>query len=109
NLVLAVNYGGRDEIRRTISKILKLHDQKKITPAQLTEEFIASHLDTATFGDPELIIRPSGEFRVSNFLLWQISYAEFYITETLWPDFGPKNLLEAVLSFQSRKRRKGAC
>ncbi len=105
NLVLAINYGGRDEIRRAMAKIL----EQKISPDQLTEECIASFLDTAPFGDPDLVIRPSGEFRLSNFLLWQISYAEIYITQTLWPEFTSKNLLEAVIDFQSRKRRKGAC
>ncbi len=109
NLVLAVNYGGRDEIRRAISKILARHDQEKITPQQLTEDFIASHLDTAPYGDPDLLIRPSGELRVSNFLLWQISYAEIYTTQVLWPDFSPKHLYEALLEFQARSRRKGAC
>jgi len=105
NLVLAINYGGRDEIRRAVAKII----EQKISPEQVTEELIAKHLDTAPFGDPDLVIRPSGEYRLSNFLLWQVSYAEIYVTQTLWPDFTPKNLLEAVIDFQSRKRRRGAC
>jgi len=104
-LVLAINYGGRDEIRRAVAKII----EQKISPEQVTEELIAKHLDTAPFGDPDLVIRPSGEYRLSNFLLWQVSYAEIYVTQTLWPDFTPKNLLEAVIDFQSRKRRRGAC
>src|SRR3989344_1365293 len=107
NLVLAMNYGGRDEIRRVIAKILEEHDRKKITSSELTEELIASYLDTAPFGDPDLLIRTSGEFRVSNFLLWQLSYAEIYSTEVLWPDFSPKQLFEAILAFQRRTRRKG--
>lgn len=107
NLVLAINYGGRDEIRRMVAKILDQHDRQKISSLELTEEFIARHLDTAPFGDPDLLIRTSGEFRVSNFLLWQISYAEIYSTEVLWPDFSPKQLFEAILAFQRRARRKG--
>lgn len=102
-LVLALNYGGRDEIRRAMTKILQL----QLKPSELTEELIANHLDTSTYGDPDLLIRTSGELRVSNFLLWQISYAEIYTTEVLWPDFMPKHLFEAILEFQSRERRKG--
>ncbi|MDE3045114.1 MAG: di-trans,poly-cis-decaprenylcistransferase [Verrucomicrobiota bacterium] len=107
NLVLAMNYGGRDELRRTISKILERHDQKKISPGELTEEFIGNYLDTVPFKDPDLLIRTSGECRVSNFLLWQISYTEIYTTEVLWPDFSPKQLLEAIMAYQRRSRRKG--
>jgi undecaprenyl diphosphate synthase len=107
NLVLALNYGSRDEIRRTISRILARHDEKKIESHELTEGFIAQFLDTDRWGDPDLLIRTSGELRVSNFLLWQISYAELYVTEILWPDFNPKELLRAVLGFQSRNRRLG--
>jgi undecaprenyl diphosphate synthase len=103
NLVLALNYGGRDEIRRAVVKIL----EEKLLPDQITEECIASHLDTSRYGDPELLIRTSGEMRVSNFLLWQISYAEIFSTKVLWPDFSSNELLEAVLAFQRRSRRLG--
>jgi len=103
HLVLALNYGGRDEIRRALVKIL----EEKIPPDQLTEECIARHLDTHRFGDPDLLIRTSGEMRVSNFLLWQISYTEIFSTEILWPDFSPRELFEAVLAFQKRSRRLG--
>lgn len=103
NLVLALNYGGRDEIRRAIVKIL----EEKISPDQITEECIGRYLDTDRYGDPDLLIRTSGEMRVSNFLLWQISYAEIFSTEVLWPDFSPKELLEAVLVYQKRSRRVG--
>jgi undecaprenyl diphosphate synthase len=103
NLVLALNYGGRDEIRRAMVKIL----EEKLSPDQITEECIASHLDTARYGDPDLLIRTSGELRVSNFLLWQISYAEIFSTKVLWPDFSSNELLEAVLAFQRRSRRLG--
>lgn len=103
NFILALNYGGRDEIRRSVVKILK----EGIQPDAITEEMISAHLDTARFGDPELLIRTSGEMRVSNFLLWQISYAEIFSTDVLWPDFSPKHLYEAVLKFQNRSRRLG--
>lgn len=108
NIVLAVNYGGRDEIRRAVCKILAMHDREKIKPTDVTEALIASQLDTVRFGDPDLVIRTSGEQRVSNFLLWQISYSEFYTTDVLWPDFSPKHFYEALLAFQGRNRRKGA-
>ncbi len=103
NLVLALNYGGRDEIRRVVVKIL----EEKLSPDQITEEAIADRLDTSPFGDPELLIRTSGEMRLSNFLLWQISYAEIYTTQVLWPDFSPKDLFKAILAFQKRGRRLG--
>jgi undecaprenyl diphosphate synthase len=103
-LILALNYGARDEIRRAVTAIVK----KNISPEGITEELIADHLDTKAWGDPDLLIRTSGELRVSNFLLWQISYAEIYITETLWPDFSAQNLYQAILSFQHRQRRKGS-
>ncbi len=107
NLVLAMNYGGRDEIRRAVKKIANLHKQGELSEDQITEELIASQLDTAPFGDPELLIRTSGELRISNFLLWQISYSELYTTNVLWPDFSPKTLFEAILAYQARSRRKG--
>ena len=107
NLVLALNYGGRDEIRRVIGKILQENEKKKIGADELTEGYIAQYLDTAPWGDPDLLIRTSGEIRVSNFLLWQISYAEMHVTDVLWPDFSPKHVLEAVLAFQGRRRRLG--
>lgn len=103
NLVLALNYGGRDEIRRAVTKII----EEKIPPEQITEDCIAAHLDTGSFGDPELIIRAGGEMRLSNFLLWQASYAEFFSTEVLWPDFSAHELRKAVITFQNRSRRLG--
>ncbi len=107
NLVLAMNYGGRDEIRRTFVKMLQENKNLHVNPEQITEDLIAKHLDTMPWGDPELLIRTSGEMRVSNFLLWQMSYAEIYMTEKLWPDFTPKDLFEAIVSFQKRGRRLG--
>jgi undecaprenyl diphosphate synthase len=103
NLVLAINYGGRDEIRRALCKII----EKGVRAADLTEERIASELDTHLFGDPDLLIRPGGEMRISNFLIWQISYAEIYTTDVLWPDFSAAQLYEAVHAYQSRIRKKG--
>jgi undecaprenyl diphosphate synthase len=103
NFVLAINYGARDEIRRAVVKIVN----EKISPDQITEECIANQLDTNRFGDPELLIRTSGEMRVSNFLLWQISYAEIISSEVLWPDFSPHDFLKAILTFQNRNRRLG--
>jgi len=100
---LALNYGGRAEIvdaaRRAIAA--------GVTPEQLDEERFASFLYTAGQPDPDLLIRTSGEMRVSNYLLWQIAYAEIYVTETLWPDFRRHHLLEAVLAYQKRERRYG--
>lgn len=107
NLVLALNYGGRDEIRRAMGKILEEHKQLGLRSEDLTEELISKHLDTSPWGDPDLLIRTSGELRVSNFLLWQISYAEIYVTDVLWPDFSSKHLLEAILTYQGRTRRLG--
>ncbi|MBI3901099.1 MAG: di-trans,poly-cis-decaprenylcistransferase [Chlamydiia bacterium] len=107
NLVLAMNYGARDEIRRAFCKILKDHENVPFSAEELTEEVIAKYLDTKSWGDPDLMIRTSGEFRVSNFLLWQLSYAEIHVTETLWPDFSSKDLLNAVIDYQKRDRRLG--
>jgi len=107
NLVLAMNYGARDEIRRAFLKIFEQHEKKKLLPGELTEDLISSYLDTKLWGDPDLLIRTSGELRMSNFLLWQMSYAEIYITEVLWPDFCPKELLQAILAYQKRNRRIG--
>lgn len=107
DLVLALNYGGRDEIRRAFIKMGQAKEDGKLDWNQVTEQTIASYLDTAPWKDPELFIRPSGEQRVSNFLIWQISYSEIYVTDVLWPDFSPKNLLEAVIDYQTRNRRYG--
>jgi len=103
NLVLAVNYGGRDEIRRALCKMI----EKGVKAEDVTEELISNELDTRLYGDPDLLIRTSGEIRVSNFLIWQISYAEIYTTEVLWPDFNALMLQEAIDEYQSRVRRKG--
>jgi undecaprenyl diphosphate synthase len=102
-LIFAMNYGARDEMKRAIQKMI--HDQ--LTENEITEKTIASYLDTACIPDPDLLIRTSGEMRISNFLLWQMSYSEIYVTDTLWPDFSPTMLHEAILDYQNRERRTG--
>lgn len=99
----AVNYGSRDEIRRAVSKIISAG----IKAEDISEELISSYLDTAGIPDPDLLIRTSGEFRISNYLLWQIAYSEIYITDTLWPDFDKKELIKAIESYNKRERRFG--
>jgi undecaprenyl diphosphate synthase len=110
-LSVALNYGGRAEIVDAMNAILAARAEKKaahgVGTAAITEEDIAQHLYTADLPDPDLLIRTSGEMRVSNFLLWQIAYAEIFVTETLWPDFNRARLLEALLDFQKRERRYG--
>lgn len=107
DFVVALNYGGRDEMRRVMQKLAQDVLMGTLSKEAITEETIANLLDTAPFGDPDLLIRTSGEKRISNFLLWQLAYAEVYVTETLWPDFTPRDLLTAVLDFQKRQRRIG--
>lgn len=107
DLVLAINYGGRDEIRRATIRLIEEYRDRPFDPSSLTEEQFAKHLDTARWSDPELFIRTKGEMRISNFLPWQISYSEIYVTDVLWPDFSPKELYQAVLTYQERKRNFG--
>lgn len=107
DLVLALSYGARDEMKRAIQKMAKECVEKKLSPDQITEETISRYLDTAKWQDPDLLIRSSGEHRISNFLLWQISYTEIYFTDILWPDFCEKQLLHAILDYQTRERRLG--
>lgn len=106
-LNLALNYGARDEIRRAVVRIVEDVQKGKLAKEAITEDCIAQYLDTAEIGDPDLFIRTSGEQRLSNFLLWQLSYTEVYITKTLWPDFTKEDLLDAVAEFQRRNRRLG--
>lgn len=106
-LTLAVSYGSRDEMRRAILAIADDCVQGKLSKEELSEERISSYLDTAGRPDPELLIRTSGESRLSNFLLWQVSYSEMVISKVLWPDFGPSDLLEAILEYQRRELRRG--
>ncbi len=104
-LSIALNYGGRAEIVDAMNAILA--ERNGHGGAAVTEEQLSRHLYTANLPDPDLLIRTSGEMRVSNFLLWQIAYAEIFVTETLWPDFNRARLLEALLDFQGRERRYG--
>lgn len=104
---VALNYGSRDEIRRGITSIAEEVKNGKLLPEDITEDTISSHLDTNGIPDPDLMIRTSGEQRLSNYLLWQLAYAEFYFTDVLWPDFGKKDLQKAVEFYQSRDRRFG--
>ena len=106
DLVLALNYGGRDDLKRAMIRIVEQVQQGTIRRADLTEELISKNLDTSPWGDPDLLIRPSGEKRMSNFLLWQISYAEVVLTDVLWPDFRKEHLIEALTEYQKRDRRR---
>ncbi len=106
-LNLALSYGGRDEILQAIRRIVSDVSQKKIAPEEINEEIFSKYLFTAGLPDPDLLIRTSGELRLSNFLLWQMAYTEIYFTETLWPDFRKKNLIKALIDFQNRERRFG--
>ena len=106
-LAVALNYGGRAELVDAFNAILDRVRHNGLSTYRVDEQTIADHLYTAGLPDPDLLIRTSGEMRVSNFLLWQIAYAEIYVTETLWPDFTRAQLLEALLDFQKRERRYG--
>jgi undecaprenyl diphosphate synthase len=106
-LAVALNYGGRAELVDAFNTILERVRHNGLSTYSVDEQAIADHLYTAGLPDPDLLIRTSGEMRVSNFLLWQIAYAEIYVTETLWPDFSRTQLLEALLDFQKRERRYG--
>ncbi len=106
-LIVALNYGGRAELVDAFNSILDRVRLNGLAAFQADEETISDHLYTAGLPDPDLLIRTSGEMRVSNFLLWQIAYAELYITDTLWPDFTRERLLEAFVNFQQRERRYG--
>lgn len=106
DFVVGLNYGGRDEMRRAVQAIVD-DVQKGVLQESISESLIGRYLDTAKLGELDLLIRTSGEMRVSNFLLWQLAYAEIYITDVLWPDFTPRDLLHAVLAFQKRQRRVG--
>lgn len=106
-LILALSYSSKWEIVSGVKEIAQKVAEGKLKPEEITEETIASHLCTTKYPDPELMIRTSGEHRISNFLLWQLAYAEFYFTDKLWPDFRKKEFYEAIQSYQSRERRFG--
>ncbi|MBR1865500.1 MAG: isoprenyl transferase [Lachnospiraceae bacterium] len=104
---IAINYGGRDEIRRAVTRIAQDISEHKLESQDITEELISSYLDTAGLPDPDLLIRTSGEERLSNFLPWQLAYTEFYFTDVLWPDFSKEDLLTAIRYYNGRDRRFG--
>ena len=106
-LNLALNYGGRNEISRAVRKISESVKKGELQPENIDEALISENTYTAGLPDPDLIIRTSGELRLSNFLIWQAAYAEFYFTEVLWPDFNREDLHKALLEYQNRKRRMG--
>ncbi|NYE58530.1 isoprenyl transferase [Carboxydothermus ferrireducens] len=107
NLILALNYGGRREIVEAARKIAYEIKNGKLSPEQIDEKVFANYLYTKEFPDPDLLIRPSGEIRISNFLLWQIAYSEIWLTDVLWPDFSEEHLLQAIKDYQKRERRFG--
>jgi undecaprenyl diphosphate synthase len=106
-LNLALSYSGRDEIINACRGLIADLENKRIRPEQISEETLSNYLSTKGIPDPDLLIRTSGEYRISNFLLWQMAYTEIYVTETLWPDFGKEDLIKALFNYQSRERRFG--
>lgn len=104
---IALNYGGRDDIVRCVRKTVAEAAAGRLQPEDITEDYISGHLDTADLPDPDLLIRTSGEIRISNFMPWQIAYSEFYFCDTLWPDFGRKDLEKAIQYYAGRDRRYG--
>lgn len=106
-LNLALNYGGRDEIVRAINKMFSDFKAEKFKIENIDDMLISSYLDTSGMPDPDLLIRPSGEYRISNFLLWQIAYSEMWFADIYWPDFKPYHLYKAILEYQERDRRFG--
>jgi len=107
NFQVAINYGARDEMVRAMKQLVKDKEENKITIDDIDEKLFASYLDTSDIPDPDLLIRTSGELRLSNFLLWQLAYSEFYITDVLWPDFTKEELVKAIEQYNSRDRRFG--
>ena len=106
-LNLAISYGSRDEILRAVRRLAEQVARGELVPAEVDAALFEQQLYTAGWPDPDLLIRTSGELRISNFLLWQIAYAELYVTPVLWPDFGRQDLFEAILEYQRRERRFG--
>jgi undecaprenyl diphosphate synthase len=106
-LVIALSYGGRSEIVDAVRKIIGEHDRTGLPAESIDDKTFSGFLDTAGLADPDLMIRTSGESRISNFLLWQLAYTELYFTKTLWPDFRRRDFLQALLDYQRRERRFG--
>lgn len=107
SLVLALSYSGRWDITEATKRIAEKIQKNEIQPTDITSEFFEKYLSTADMPDPELLIRTSGEMRISNFLLWQLAYSELYITDVLWPDFRREHIIEALVAYQKRERRFG--
>ncbi len=107
NLIMALSYSSRWEIVNTVQQIAEAVKEGKLEPKDISQNTIQQYLTTSAFPDPELMIRTSGEYRISNFLLYQLAYSELYFTNTLWPDFRKENLYEAIIDFQNRERRFG--
>jgi len=107
SLILALNYSARWEIVHAVQNILKDCQKKPVDINEINNKFFEKYLNTKDIPDPDLLIRTSGEYRISNFLIWQIAYAELYFTEVLWPDFRRQNLFEAIIDYQKRERRFG--
>ena len=105
--VIAINYGGRDEITRAVRHMMTDAKNGILAPEDVTEQTVASYLDTADFPDPDLLIRTSGELRLSNYLIWQCAYTEIYVTDVLWPDFSKEELERAIAAYNKRDRRFG--
>ena len=108
NLTIALNYGGRDEVTRAVQRLAREIEQQRLTAKEVSAKVLAGFLDTHFLPDPDLVIRTSGEARISNFLLWQSAYAEYEFIETLWPDFNSQEFSQLVLKFRTRERRYGA-
>ncbi len=106
-LNLALSYGSREEITTAVQNIAKKIESKELSCSDITQDLICEHLYTKAMPDPDLIIRTSGEYRLSNFLLWQAAYSEIYISDTLWPDFSREEFIEILKNFQKRDRRFG--
>lgn len=106
-VILAVSYGAREELARATRAIARRVERGELRADQITEETVASHLGTAGIPDPDLLIRTSGEMRLSNFFLWQLAYTELFVTDTLWPDFREREFLQALAFYQQRERRFG--
>lgn len=107
NFQVAINYGARDEMIRAMKLLIADKEENKLTIDDIDEKLFEKYLDTKDIPDPDLLIRTSGELRLSNFLLWQLAYAEFYITDVLWPDFTKEELVKAIEQYNSRDRRYG--
>ncbi len=106
-LNFAINYGGRSEIIKAVKDIVQKALEEELFPEDISEEVLRKHLHTGDLPDPDLLIRPSGELRISNFLLWQMAYTELWFTRVLWPDFDKEHFLRAILDYQNRERRFG--